>query len=102
MRTVRPLASEPPVSSPYLTAKEASVYLRFAHVSALYHAIATAGVPVCRRGRSLLFHRAQLDRWLAGESKVVLLGEARSRRHVNSVDAVDAERNCKSVAGVSR
>jgi excisionase family DNA binding protein len=66
----RPLASEPAASveSPYLTAKEAAIYLRFATVRALYSAVKRERIPVCYRGTSLLFHRADLDRWLAGES----------------------------------
>jgi excisionase family DNA binding protein len=77
---VRPLASEPPRNpSPYLTAKEAAVYLRFASVDALYKGIKNEGIPVRRRGRTLLFHREELDRWLAGEERVRLLAEARRR-----------------------
>lgn len=76
---MRPLASDPPLDSPYLTATEAAHYLRFASVVSFYKAIKNAGIPVRHRGRSLLFHRAELDRWLAGESRVGLLREARSR-----------------------
>lgn len=75
----RPLASEPTIASPYLTAREASQYLRYASVAAFYKAIASAKIPTRRRGRSLLFHRAELDRWLAGESRLELLRAARSK-----------------------
>jgi excisionase family DNA binding protein len=71
VRQPRPLASEPSqgrFDSPYLTAKEAAAYLRFANVRALYKAIRPQGIPVRYRGKTLLFHRDQLDRWLAGES----------------------------------
>lgn len=78
------LASEPgpgPVQSPYLNAKECAVYLRFASVRALYKSIAHGlDIPVVRRGQTLLFHRDQLDRWLAGEARVALLSEARAKR----------------------
>lgn len=83
VRQPRPLASEPPqraTDSPYLNAQEAAVYLRFRHVRALYAAIAHGlDLPVSRRGRTLLFHRDHLDRWLAGEPRLGLLREARRR-----------------------
>jgi excisionase family DNA binding protein len=68
------------MSSPYLTAEEAAAYLRFRSVRVLYHAIETDGIPVRRCGRRLLFHRDEIDRWLAGESRLRLLNEARSKR----------------------
>lgn len=84
IRQPRPLASElnlRAADSPYLTAQEAAQYLRFASVGALYQAVANggAGIPVCHRGRTLLFHREHLDRWLAGERRVTLLSEARAK-----------------------
>ena len=82
LRQPRPLASEPPrraADSPYLTAQECAAYLRFKNVGALYDAIAHGlDIPVFRRGRTLLFHRDHLDRWLAGEPRLGLLREARS------------------------
>ena len=81
--TPRPLASEPRrvIDWRYLNAKECATYLRFKNARALYDAIAKGlDVPVGRRGRTLLFHRDQLDRWLAGETRAQLLDEARSRR----------------------
>lgn len=79
VRQPRPLASEPRVDSPYLKADEAAAYLRYDSVDELYKAIARgAGIPFVRRGsRTMLFHRDQLDRWLAGESRLRLLSEAR-------------------------
>ena len=65
--------------SPYLTPHEACAYLRYASLGALYQAVRTHGIPVCRRGRSLLFPRRQLDRWLAGERRSDLRLEARRR-----------------------
>jgi excisionase family DNA binding protein len=82
-REPRPLASEPPQrqpDSPYLKADEAAVYLRFASTDAFYQAIRTHNIPLVRRGRTLLFTREQLDRWMAGESRVELLREVRSRK----------------------
>lgn len=87
-RQVRPLASEPVdrgLHSPYLRADEAAIYLKFASVGALYKAIEVEGIPVCRRGRTLLFRRDHLDRWLAGESRDVLMREARAREHSERV-----------------
>jgi excisionase family DNA binding protein len=82
LRQPRPLASEPKrvIDSPYLTTTEAAAYLRFRSARALYKAIAGGlDVPVVRRGRTLLFHRDQLDRWLAGESRVRQMSDARSK-----------------------
>jgi excisionase family DNA binding protein len=76
------LESEPTdarTPSPYLTPHEACAYLRYASLGALYQAVRTHGIPVCRRGRSLLFPRRQLDRWLAGERRSDLRLEARRR-----------------------
>lgn len=54
--------------SPYLTAPEAARYLRYASVRALYKAIPVCGIPVCRRGgKTYLFDRRELDRWLRGD-----------------------------------
>lgn len=81
----RPLASEPErvIESPYLNAKEAAVYLRFKNARVLYKAIANGlDVPVVRRGQTMLFHREQLDRWLAGAPRLELLRQARSRKQV--------------------
>lgn len=63
--------------SPYLTAEECTRYLRFASKRELYRAVKEQGIPARRRGRTLLFRRDELDRWLAGESRVHLLREAR-------------------------
>lgn len=95
---MKPLASEPATPSPYLTASEAAAYLRYASVASFYKAIATSGIPVRRRGRSLLFHRAELDRWLAGESRSGLLREARSR-HTETVAASQLSRPTNVVGG---
>lgn len=76
MRTVR-LASEPAIQSPFITAAECAVYLKFADVDSLYRAVTRDGIPHRRRGRTLLFIPAELDRWLAGESRIELAKEAR-------------------------
>jgi hypothetical protein len=80
IRQVRPLASEPTsqgADSPYLNAQEAAEYLRFRSVRSLYDAIEPLGIPVKHRGRTLLFHRGELDRWLAGERSSELRRQAR-------------------------
>lgn len=91
VRQPRPLASEPTarLGSPYLTPREAAAYLRYAAVSVLYQAVRSQGIPVCRRGRSLLFHREQLDRWLAGERAADLRAEARHGSESARLSLVD-------------
>jgi hypothetical protein len=54
--------------SPYLLAPEAVLYLRFPSIRALYKALVPQQIPHLYRGnRVLLFDKAALDRWLAGE-----------------------------------
>lgn len=80
VRQPRPLASEPShrtPQTPYLNAHEAAVYLRYKNAASLRKAIPIAGIPVRYCGSKLLFHRDELDRWLAGEARVALLSEAR-------------------------
>jgi excisionase family DNA binding protein len=68
------------IDSPYLTADEAFRYLRFASRAALYKAIPVEGIPTLRRGRTLLFNRDALDRWLAGTPTLQLMAAARARK----------------------
>jgi excisionase family DNA binding protein len=75
VRRVR-LASEPAPVSPYLTADEAAAYLRFKNARVLYKAIAARvknaadeAIPALRRGRSYLFDRNDLDRWLRADPR---------------------------------
>ena len=56
----------PEVQSPYLTAREAIVYLRLGSQSALYRLINEWRLPHGRRGRLLLFDRRDLDAWVRG------------------------------------
>lgn len=63
-----------------MTAPEAADFLRFKTTDSLYKAIKDDGIPVRQCGRKLLFHREELDRWLAGETRARLLTEARARR----------------------
>jgi excisionase family DNA binding protein len=82
IRQPRPLASEPQrtIDSPYLTTAEAAAYLRFSDARCLYKAIyGGLDVPFVRRGKTMLFHRGDLDRWLNGESRVAMLNDARSK-----------------------
>lgn len=81
----RPLASEPArtIDTPYLTASEAAIYLRYKNARVLYKAIEYGiDIPFVRRGQRMLFHRDHLDRWLAGEPRLELLKQARSRKQV--------------------
>src|SRR3972149_11685783 len=74
----QPLSALTGRNSPYLTAPEAAAYLRFSSVRSLYKALKVDGIPCRRRGnKTLLFHRGDLDRWLAGASASDLRREAR-------------------------
>lgn len=54
--------------SPYMTAVEAAAYLRYANVRVLYKQIVAENIPCRRRGgKTFLFVKAELDRWLEGE-----------------------------------
>jgi hypothetical protein len=48
-------------STTYLTSEEARDYLRFPTLRALYRWASSNAVPKCRRGRSMLFLRRDLD-----------------------------------------
>lgn len=96
MRAVR-LASEPATPSPYITATECAAYLRFASMDGFYRAVKTDGIPHRRCGRKLLFLPAELDRWMAGESRVTLMSEAR-RRHVSNLPTSSEQGESKSFA----
>lgn len=53
--------------SAWLTAQEASDYLRFPSVRAFYRWLETNDLPKGRRGRVLLFERRVLDAYVRGE-----------------------------------
>lgn len=105
VRQVRPLASEPAqgrVDSPYLSTEEAASYLRYASARSLYNAVTRLHIPHRRCGRKLLFRCDELDRWLAGESRVTLLREARSTpiavlRHAEQSDPSCSPSQAKGV-----
>lgn len=65
------------VVSPYLTSREALVYLRLKSLSALYHHVRENGLPVCRAGGDLRFDTRELDAWLRGTTALELV---RTRR----------------------
>ncbi|HXG71352.1 MAG TPA: hypothetical protein VNJ04_12170 [Gemmatimonadaceae bacterium] len=74
----------------YLTAVEAADYLRYASVRALYKAIPTCGIPVCRRGpKTYLFDRLELDRWLTVQRRPV---KRVARVHAESLAATGRAR----------
>lgn len=54
------------IVSPYLTSKEALVYLRLGSLSALYTHIRENGLPTCRCGGNLRFDTRELDAWMRG------------------------------------
>lgn len=54
------------VVSPYLTSREAIVYLRLSSLSALYDHIRNNRLPVLRVGRHMRFDTRELDAWMRG------------------------------------
>ena len=60
------------IESPYLTADEAVAYLKLKTKQALYYHIKENRLPTCRRGRTLLFDRADLDAWIRGTTVIDL------------------------------
>ena len=52
------------IDSPYLTSKEALVYLRLPSLSSLYSHIRENRLPVCRVVRDLRFDKRELDAWV--------------------------------------
>lgn len=59
------MTNAPPFESPYLTASEAAVYLRFPSTHWFRIAVRKYGIPKIRRGRRLFFHKPDLDRFMA-------------------------------------
>lgn len=57
-----------PSVTPYLTTAEAAVYLRRGSVSAVLRLKREHRLPFLRQGRTLLFHRGELDAWLKGQA----------------------------------
>lgn len=55
------LAGSASLSTTYLTAKEAAVYLRFSTVRAFYEWVRRHGITKLRKGRRVLFLRRDLD-----------------------------------------
>lgn len=72
------LAHQPrQVVSPYLTSREALMYLRLPSLGALYNHIRDNKLPVCRVGGGLRFDTRELDAWLRGTTAIELV---RSRK----------------------
>jgi len=65
------------IESPYLSPREALVYLRLRSFSSLYYLINEQRLPFVRRGGRYLFDRRDLDAWLRGTTAIELI---RSRR----------------------
>jgi excisionase family DNA binding protein len=74
------MSAHTPVSTPYLTARDAIAYLKLNSESALYRLIREHRLPTCRRGRLYLFDTRELDAWLHGHSSAVEW--ARSQRRL--------------------
>lgn len=51
----------------YLTVDELVAYLRFPSRKAAYHWVIVSGIPKCRRGRTLLFLRRDVDGLVQGQ-----------------------------------
>jgi excisionase family DNA binding protein len=65
------------MDSPYLTAREAIVYLRLGSRSALQRLIVEHRLPCCRRGGMYLFDVREIDAWLRGHNSALELARAR-------------------------
>jgi excisionase family DNA binding protein len=80
-----PSGSEHPVHgagqrlSPYLTSREAVVYLRLKSLSSLYTHIRENRLPVLRAGGQLRFDMRELDAWLRGTTALALVRSQRKR-----------------------
>lgn len=55
------MSTPTPLTSEWLTADEATTYLRFPSRDALYQAVHRGQIPARRIGRRLRFRRAELD-----------------------------------------
>jgi hypothetical protein len=107
-------------STTYLTSEEARDYLRFPTLRALYRWASSNAVPKCRRGRSMLFLRRDLDdavgntrgkdRGFQSRStrfqqtqgalhRAHVSGEGVGEFHAGSVDAPANPEHCNSIAG---
>ena len=73
--------------SPYLTSKEALVYLRLKSLSSLYSHIRENRLPVLRCGGDLRFDTRELDAWLRGTTSIELVRSGRRRPHESNPDA---------------
>jgi excisionase family DNA binding protein len=67
------------IDTPYMTAQEAMRYLKVESSSNLYRLIREHRLPFCRRGRSYLFHRDELDVWLHGFTSEIEMVRAKKR-----------------------
>ena len=74
-----PPESMRPIESPYLTSREALVYLRLRTLSALYSHIRENKLPVLRCGGDLRFDKRELDAWLRGTTAIELERARRSK-----------------------
>ena len=68
------------VVTPYLTSKEAVVYLRLGSLSALYSHIRENRLPVLRAGGDLRFDARELDAWLSGFGSALEWQRSKTRR----------------------
>lgn len=68
------------IESPYLTAEEAAVYLRFPSTHWFRIAVRKYGIPKIRRGRRLFFHKPDLDQFMAVADEAT---NPKSRRRVS-------------------
>jgi hypothetical protein len=59
------MSNATPIESPYLTAEEAAVYLRFPSTQWFRIAVRKYGIPKIRRGRRLFFSKQSLDQFMA-------------------------------------
>jgi hypothetical protein len=73
------------LSTTYLTADEARDYLRFRTIRALYRWASANAVPKCRRGRSMLFLRRDLDEAVGNTQRVLKPRSSQSQHSERSL-----------------
>jgi excisionase family DNA binding protein len=80
LQAARPRTQDPQraIDSPYLTSKEALIYLRLPSLSSLYSHIRENRLPVCRVGGDLRFDTRELDAWVRGFGSAIEM--VRSKR----------------------
>lgn len=69
------------VDSPYLTAEEAAVYMRYSSAGAFRRSVKHFGIPHTRRGRKMFFTKAALDEFMSISTEATKSARRRTRKH---------------------